>query len=254
MCSTPSLTGWVNDICPVNYNPTVIPVHQTEPSKLGILTPRYLPTLPLLGRTVTTSAVSHTGQRISNSFYLFWNAPFDSRERNWDLACSSNPELLFTLNPAEASATKSSVYALAGDPYGLTIASGSPERIDWSEILPTSDPILTPIFPGKLVEHTDTYYVLYSYPKTPLNSGPLPLSVASIHSPIIPSPYGPCSPPIPLSNRATPVVTVLDTRETAIAEGVNKIAALDDNAQSILAFRFSHFDPQKDVVGHQIDP
>ncbi|KAJ3816360.1 hypothetical protein F5880DRAFT_1619426 [Lentinula raphanica] len=22
MCSTPSLTGWVNDICPVNYNPT----------------------------------------------------------------------------------------------------------------------------------------------------------------------------------------------------------------------------------------
>ncbi|KAJ3963257.1 hypothetical protein EV361DRAFT_957308 [Lentinula raphanica] len=129
MCSTPSLTGWVNDICPVNYNPTVIPVHQTEPSKLGILTPRYLPTLPLLGRTVTTSAVSHTGQRISNSFYLFWNAPFDSRERNWDLACSSNPGLLFTLNPAEASATKSSVYALAGDPYGLTIASGSPERI-----------------------------------------------------------------------------------------------------------------------------
>ncbi|KAJ3754933.1 hypothetical protein EV360DRAFT_86376 [Lentinula raphanica] len=240
MCSTPSLTGWVNDICPVNYNPTDGTIKAWNPHS-------SIPSDPsVIGTHSPLSLILVSESPIAS---ICFGTPLLIVERNWDLACSSNPEPLFTLNPAEASATKSSVYALAGDPYGLTIASGSPERIDWSEILPTSDPILTPIFPGKLVEHTDTY-VLYSYPKTPLNSGPLPLSVASIHSPIIPSPYGPCSPPIPLSNRATPV----DTRETAIAEGVNKIAALDGNAQSILAFRFSHFDPQKDVVGHQIDP
>jgi WD repeat-containing protein 48 len=36
---------------------------------------------------------------------------------------------LVALNPADATAPKSSVYALAVDPFGTTVASGSPERV-----------------------------------------------------------------------------------------------------------------------------
>lgn len=69
-------------------------------------------------------------------------AHYDSREQNWvasgsfdrtiklwDLSRSEQHEALVTLNPADASAPKSSVYALATDPFGHTIASGSPERV-----------------------------------------------------------------------------------------------------------------------------
>lgn len=36
---------------------------------------------------------------------------------------------LLTLNPPSPSAPKSSIYALAADPHGHAIASGSPERV-----------------------------------------------------------------------------------------------------------------------------
>ena len=38
-------------------------------------------------------------------------------------------DALITLNVPEASSPKASVYALATDPYGSVIASGSPERV-----------------------------------------------------------------------------------------------------------------------------
>ncbi len=47
----------------------------------------------------------------------------------WDLNASSTKQAIVTLNPPDATAPKSSVYALACDPYGQTIASGSPERV-----------------------------------------------------------------------------------------------------------------------------
>ncbi|KAJ7591000.1 hypothetical protein C8J56DRAFT_1003600 [Mycena floridula] len=50
------------------------------------------------------------------------------REQNW-IASGSSSEAIITLNPADANAPKSSVYAIATDPYGQSIASGSPERV-----------------------------------------------------------------------------------------------------------------------------
>ena len=46
----------------------------------------------------------------------------------WDLNHTTT-DALVTLNPPDATAPKSSVYALATDPFGRTIASGSPERV-----------------------------------------------------------------------------------------------------------------------------
>jgi hypothetical protein len=58
---------------------------------------------------------------------------FDRTIKLWDLSHSSaqpshaNP--LMTLNPPDTTAPKSSVYAIAADPFGHAIASGSPERV-----------------------------------------------------------------------------------------------------------------------------
>ena len=53
---------------------------------------------------------------------------FDRTIKIWDMNRTTTNALV-TLNPADASAPKSSVYALASDPFGRTIASGSPERV-----------------------------------------------------------------------------------------------------------------------------
>jgi WD40 repeat protein len=58
-------------------------------------------------------------------------------------------EPLLTLKPPDANAPKASVYALATDPFGKTIASGSPERV-----IRLWDP-RTGKRTGKLVGHTD---------------------------------------------------------------------------------------------------
>jgi len=54
---------------------------------------------------------------------------FDRTIKLWDLSKPTNTEALVTLNPADASAPKSSVYAIATDPFGHTVASGTPERV-----------------------------------------------------------------------------------------------------------------------------
>lgn len=76
---------------------------------------------------------------------------FDRTIKLWDLPSSgvSSTSPLITLNPPDASGPKSSVYALATDPYGSIVASGSPERVIrlWD---PRSGKRI-----GKLVGHTD---------------------------------------------------------------------------------------------------
>ena len=57
---------------------------------------------------------------------------FDRTIKLWDLnrtgpTAASDP--LITMNSADSAVPKSSVYALATDPFGRTIASGSPERV-----------------------------------------------------------------------------------------------------------------------------
>ena len=54
---------------------------------------------------------------------------FDRTIKLWDFSRSAQHDPLVTLNPADATAPKSSVYALAADLFGCTIVSGSPERV-----------------------------------------------------------------------------------------------------------------------------
>lgn len=74
---------------------------------------------------------------------------FDRTIKLWDRNRTSTNEPLITLNPPDATAPKSSIYAMACDPFGHAIASGSPERVIriWD---PRSGKRT-----GKLVGHTD---------------------------------------------------------------------------------------------------
>ena len=53
---------------------------------------------------------------------------FDRTIKIWDLA-SNNRSPLTTLTLPDTSAPKSSIYALAVDPFGHLVTSGSPERV-----------------------------------------------------------------------------------------------------------------------------
>ncbi|KAH7889662.1 hypothetical protein F5I97DRAFT_1996070 [Phlebopus sp. FC_14] len=139
-------TDWVNDILLCNHNQTVISAssdgaikswrpHSTssiDPSTIGFHTD-YARCLALC---------REQGWIISGSF--------DRTIKLWDLTRSSSTQQpLVTLHAPDATATKASVYALASDPYGHNIASGSPERVIrmWD---PRSGKRT-----GKLVGHTD---------------------------------------------------------------------------------------------------
>lgn len=55
---------------------------------------------------------------------------FDRTIKLWDLnSPSAKGEPLITLQAPDAAGAKASVYALATDPYGSVIASGSPEKM-----------------------------------------------------------------------------------------------------------------------------
>ncbi|THU80037.1 WD40 repeat-like protein [Dendrothele bispora CBS 962.96] len=136
-------TDWINDIVLCNYNQTVVsassdgtvkawnPHSQQDPSIIG---------------THNDYVRCLTYCREQN-----WVASgsFDRTIKLWDLSRPANAEALVSLNPADASAPKSSVYALATDPFGHAIASGTPERVVrlWD---PRSGKRT-----GKLVGHTD---------------------------------------------------------------------------------------------------
>ncbi|KAJ4483357.1 hypothetical protein J3R30DRAFT_1767713 [Lentinula aciculospora] len=139
------LTGWINDLSLVNYNQTVI--SGSSDGTLKAWNPHsQIPSDPSVIGTHSDYVRCLSYCREQN-----WIASgsFDRTIKLWDLARSSNPEPVVTLLPADASAAKSSVYAIAADPFGHTIASGSPERVVrlWD---PRSGKRT-----GKLVGHTD---------------------------------------------------------------------------------------------------
>ncbi|KAJ3840110.1 hypothetical protein EV361DRAFT_944237 [Lentinula raphanica] len=252
-CAQPHfLTGWVNDICLVNYNQTVITGSSDGTIKA------WNPHSPIPSDPSVIGAHSDYVRCLSYCRERNWIASgsYDRTIKLWDLARSSNPEPLVTLNPADASAAKSSVYALAADPYGHTIASGSPERVVrlWD---PRSGKRT-----GKLVGHTDNIRaILISEDSRYLLTGSADASIKlwslasqrCLHTfthhtesvwslfsshPSLESFYSGdrsgfvCRVDVEDCADVSEGECILlcqDTHETAIAEGINKIVALDDN-------------------------
>ncbi|KAF4578770.1 hypothetical protein EYR36_000577 [Pleurotus pulmonarius] len=148
-------TDWVNDILLCNYNQTLVSASSDGTVKAWNPHSAEANEPSLLG--------SHSDyvRCLTNCREQNWVASgsFDRTIKLWDLSrSSSNVEAngvppssspLITLNPIDTSAPKSSIYALAADPYGHIIASGSPERVIrlWD---PRSGKRT-----GKLVGHTD---------------------------------------------------------------------------------------------------
>ncbi|KAF5393440.1 hypothetical protein D9757_000632 [Collybiopsis confluens] len=139
-----SHTDWVNDIVLCNYNQTV--VSGSSDGSLKAWNPHsQAPPEPSVIGTHSDYVRCLSYCREQN-----WIASgsFDRTIKLWDLS-RTNADPLVTLHPADTSAAKSSIYALAADPFGHAIASGSPERVVrmWD---PRSGRRT-----GKLVGHTD---------------------------------------------------------------------------------------------------
>ncbi|KAF9035234.1 hypothetical protein BJ165DRAFT_1355739 [Panaeolus papilionaceus] len=140
---TQAHTDWVNDILLCNYNQTVVSASSDGTIK------SWNPHSTTITDPSTIGSHGDYVRCLANCREQNWIASgsFDRTIKLWDLTRANDP--LMTLNPADASAPKSSVYALAVDPYGRTIASGSPERV-----VRLWDP-RTGKRTGKLVGHTD---------------------------------------------------------------------------------------------------
>ncbi|KAJ6581489.1 hypothetical protein B0H19DRAFT_1115437 [Mycena capillaripes] len=139
-------TDWVNDILLCNYNQTLV-----SASSDGTVQ-AWTPHAP--GAPDPSTVGTHTDyvRCLAACRTQNWIASgsFDRTIKLWDLTrASTNPDPLITLNPADPHAPKSSVYALAADPFGHAIASGGPERV-----VRMWDP-RTGKRSGKLVGHTD---------------------------------------------------------------------------------------------------
>lgn len=113
-----TIKAW-NPHSQVPSDPSVIGTHSDYVRCLSYWSVNSLPRLSLV---FLTSIYSREQNWIASG-------SFDRTIKLWDLARSSNPDPLVTLLPADASAAKSSVYAIAADPFGHAIASGSPERV-----------------------------------------------------------------------------------------------------------------------------
>ncbi|KAG2126054.1 hypothetical protein DEU56DRAFT_743233 [Suillus clintonianus] len=140
-------TDWVNDILLCNYNQTAV-VSASSDGTIKAWHPHAIsPSDP-------TAIGSHADYArclaLCREQNWIASGSFDRTIKLWDLSRASiTPEPFLTLNPPDATAPKASVYAIASDPYGHAIASGSPERVVrmWD---PRSGKRT-----GKLVGHTD---------------------------------------------------------------------------------------------------
>ncbi|KAJ7446692.1 hypothetical protein FB451DRAFT_1536921, partial [Mycena latifolia] len=138
-------TDWVNDILLCNYNQTLVSassdgtVQAWSPHAAGSPDPSTLGTHSDYVRCLAAC-------RSQN-----WVASgsFDRTIKLWDLTRNTPADPLITLHPADPTAPKCSVYALAADPFGHAIASGGPERV-----VRLWDP-RSAKRTGKLVGHTD---------------------------------------------------------------------------------------------------
>ncbi|PCH34582.1 hypothetical protein WOLCODRAFT_27311 [Wolfiporia cocos MD-104 SS10] len=139
-------SDWVNDILLCNQNQTLITassdgtVRAWNPHSQDDVEP------------TTIGVHADYARCLAHSREQRWVASgsFDRTIKLWDLAAQdSSSAPLVTLGPPESSGPKASVYALATDPYGSIITSGSPERVIrmWD---PRSGRRI-----GKLVGHTD---------------------------------------------------------------------------------------------------
>ncbi|KAE9411423.1 WD40 repeat-like protein [Gymnopus androsaceus JB14] len=245
-------TDWINDIVLCNYNQTV--VSGSSDGTLKTWNPHSQTSDPSV-----IGAHSDYVRCLSYCREQNWVASgsLDRSIKLWDLAQSSNnQEPLVTLHPADASAAKSSVYALATDPFGHTIASGSPERVVrlWD---PRSGKRT-----GKLVGHTDNIRaILISEDSRYLLTGSADASIKlwslasqrclhtfTHHTDSVWSLFS-SHPQLEIFlsgdrsgivcrtdvenctdvSEGECIVMCQDTPESAVADGINKIVALDDN-------------------------
>ncbi|TFK51249.1 WD40 repeat-like protein [Heliocybe sulcata] len=121
-------SDWVNDILLCNYNQTVLSASSDGTVKA------WSPHSPHNLEPVTIGTHIDYVRCLALCREQNWVASgsFDRTIKLWDLTRSSdpnNPDPLITLNPPDSSGPKSSIYALAADPFGHAIASGSPERV-----------------------------------------------------------------------------------------------------------------------------
>ncbi|KAI0759295.1 hypothetical protein BD413DRAFT_488036 [Trametes elegans] len=143
-------SDWVNDILLCNYNQTLVSassdgtIRAWSPHSHGQNTPLHEPTV-VGTHTDYVRCLTYCREQ-----QWFASGSFDRTIKLWDLAtASAKSESLITLHPPEAAGAKASIYALATDPYGSVVASGSPERVIrmWD---PRSGKRI-----AKLVGHTD---------------------------------------------------------------------------------------------------
>ncbi|KAF5378167.1 hypothetical protein D9615_007561 [Tricholomella constricta] len=138
-------SDWINDMLLCNHNQTVVSASSDGTIK------SWNPHLPNSPDPSTIGTHSDYVRCLTHSREQNWVASgsFDRTIKLWDLSRSGQQDPLITLHPPDPNAPKSSIYALAADPFGTTIVSGSPERV-----VRLWDP-RTGKRTGKLVGHTD---------------------------------------------------------------------------------------------------
>ncbi|CDO72560.1 hypothetical protein BN946_scf184983.g43 [Trametes cinnabarina] len=143
-------SDWINDMILCNYNQTL--VSASSDGSIKAWTPHsHTNDAPLYEPTVVGTHADYVRcLTYCREQQWFASGSFDRTIKIWDLAtASAKAEPLMVLHPPEAAGPKASIYALATDPYGSIIASGSPERVIrmWD---PRSGKRI-----AKLVGHTD---------------------------------------------------------------------------------------------------